>query len=151
MRASFTDPGKPDRQPALINWGDGESTASGAFDSFLDAFGGLTGELSHTRSYSDAGTFNLTLSVTDDDLDTTAESMAVPALMSEQALVKIIEMLDLLISGTTDPALKRMLRDARKALQWNGGSGARTNSESPAATASTPLIALVEQVRASLL
>lgn len=63
--------------------------------------------MSHTRSYSDAGTFNLTLSVTDDDLDTTAESMAVPALMSEQALVKIIEMLDLLISGTTDPALKR--------------------------------------------
>jgi hypothetical protein len=32
VRASFTDPGKPDRQSDLINWGDVESTASGAFD-----------------------------------------------------------------------------------------------------------------------
>ena len=91
VRASFTDPGKPDRQSALINWGDGESTASGAFDSYSDAFGGLTGELSHTRSYPDAGAFNLTLSVTDDDLDTTAQSMAVPVLtLVEQVMASLL-------------------------------------------------------------
>ena len=172
VRASFTDPGKPDRQTALINWGDGESTASGAFDSFSDAFGGVIGELSHTRPYPDAGTFNLTLGVTDDDLDTTEQSMLVPVLTSEQALIRIIEMLDQIIAGTTDPALRKVLLDARKALQWNGDSGAldklRINdpqaaivkldqtldslgsAQAAGATVGT-LIALVEQVMTSLL
>jgi hypothetical protein len=172
VRASFTDPGTPDRQSAVIAWGDGESTASTAFDAFIDAFGGVTGELSHSREYAGAGTFNLTLNVTDDDLATTAQSMVVPVLTSEQAVVRIIEKLDEIIAGTTDPALKKVLLDARKALQWNGDSGAldklRINdpqaaliklgqtlvslqsAQAAGANVGT-LIALVEQVMASLL
>jgi hypothetical protein len=156
----------------VIAWGDGESTASTAFDAFIDAFGGVTGELSHSREYAGAGTFNLTLNVTDDDLATTAQSMVVPVLTSEQAVVRIIEKLDEIIAGTTDPALKKVLLDARKALQWNGDSGAldklRINdpqaaliklgqtlvslrsAQAAGATVGT-LIALVEQVMASLL
>ena len=124
VRGSFTDPGKPDHQTSVINWGDGVQTASNAFVSFIDAFGGTTGQLSDTRTYSGAGTFNLTLDVTDDDLDATSQSMSVPVLTQEQALVQMIQTLDQIIAGTTDPALKKILLDARKALQWNGESGA---------------------------
>ena len=80
--------------------------------------------MSHTRTFAGAGTFNLTLNVTDDDLGATAQSIAVPVLTQEQALLQMIEMLDQIIAGTTDPALKKILLDARKALQWNGASGA---------------------------
>ena len=67
VRGSFTDPGKPDHQTAVINWGDSLSTSSASFDAFSDAFGGATGQLSHTRTYVGAGNFNLSLNVTDDD------------------------------------------------------------------------------------
>jgi hypothetical protein len=171
VRASFTDPGKPDHQTAVITWGDGVVTASAAFDSFSDAFGGTTGTLSHTRTYAGAGTFNLGLGVTDDDGGAIAQSIAVPVLTSEQALVQMIEMLDQIIAGTTDAALRRLLLDARKALQWNGDSGALDkvrlkdpqaalvklgqaldslqSAQADGANAGT-LIALVEQVMASL-
>ena len=64
------------------------------------------------------------LLVTDDDGGATAQSVVVPVLTSEQALIQMIETLDQIIAGTTDPALKKILLDARKALQWNGESGA---------------------------
>jgi hypothetical protein len=124
VRGSFTDPGKPDHQTAVINWGDSLSTSSASFDAFSDAFGGATGQLSHTRTYVGAGNFILSLNVTDDDAGTTAQSMIVPILTAEQALVQVIETLDQIIAGTTDPALRKILLDARKALQWNGQSGA---------------------------
>ena len=172
VRAAFTDPGTPDRQSAVINWGDGISSPSAEFTSFSDAFGGVKGLLDHTRTYAGGGTFNLTLTVTDDDLDPTAQSVAVPVLTTEQALVRMIEMLDQIIAGTTDPALKKVLLDARKALQWNGESGALDKvrlkdpqaalvklgqtrdslraAQSAGANVGT-LIALVEQAIASLL
>jgi len=171
VRAAFTDPGTPDRQSAVINWGDGISSASADFTSFSDAFGGVKGQLAHTRTYAGGGTFNLTLTVTDDDHDATAQSVAVPVLTTEQALVRMIEMLDVIIAGTTDPALRKVLLDARKALQWNGESGALDKvrlkdpqaalvklgqtrdslraAQSAGANVGT-LIALVEQAMASL-
>jgi hypothetical protein len=124
VRGSFTDPGKPDHQTALINWGDTVSTPSSAFTTFSDAFGGATGQLSHTRTYTGAGNFNLSLAVTDDDGGATTQSVLVPVLTAEQALIQMIETLDQLIAGTTDPGLRKTLLDARKALQWNGASGA---------------------------
>ena len=171
VRGSFTDPGKPDHHTAVINWGDGVSSASAAFDSFSDAFGGAIGQLSHTRTYASAGTFNLELGVTDDDGGAIARSAAVPVLTSEQALVQVIETLDQVIAATTDPALKKILLDARKALQWNGASGALDklrlkdpqaalvklghaldslrSAQASGADVAT-LIALIEQVMASL-
>ena len=171
VRGSFTDPGKPDHQTAEINWGDGAVIANSAFDSFSDAFNGATGQLSHTRTFAGAGTFNLTLGVTDDDGGATAQSVAVPVLTSEQALIQVIEMLDQIIAGTTDAKLKKILLDARKALQWNGDSGALDKlrlkdtqaalvklgqaldslraAQAAGANVGT-LIALIEQVMASL-
>jgi hypothetical protein len=171
VRGSFTDPGKPDHQTADINWGDGVVVPSAAFNTFTDAFGGATGQLSHTRTYAGAGSFNLTLGVTDDDGGATAQSVTVPVLTAEQALVQMIETLDQIIAGTTDPKLKKILLDARKALQWNGASGAidKLDLKNPQAAlvklghaldslrtaqaAGAPvgsLIALIEQVMASL-
>lgn len=124
VRGSFTDPGKPDHQTAVINWGDSVSTTSNAFVSFSDAFGGATGQLSDTRTYAGAGNFNLSLGVTDDDGGATAQAVVVPVLTQEQALAQMITTLDQIIAATTDPALKKILLDARKALQWNGESGA---------------------------
>lgn len=171
VRGAFTDPGKPDHQTSVINWGDGVSTANAAFDSFSDAFGGVKGQLSDTRTYAGAGNFNLTVNVTDDDLATVMQSMIVPVLTQEQALVQMIETLDQIIAGTTDPALKKILLDARKALEWNGESGAidklrlknpqaalvklgqalASLQEAQAAGANvSTLIALIEQVMVSL-
>ena len=124
VRSHFTDPGKPDHQTAVINWGDSVSTPSASLASFSDAFGGATGALSHTRTYAGAGNFNLSVSVTDDDAGTTAQSMVVPIFTAEQALVQVIEQLDQIIANTANAALKKILLDARKALQWNGASGA---------------------------
>jgi hypothetical protein len=171
VRGSFTDPGKPDHQTAVINWGDGVSSASDVFDRFSDAFGGAIGQLSHTRTYAGVGTFNLTLGVTDDDDGAIAQSVVVPVLTAEQALVQMIEMLDQIIAATADASMKKLLLDARKALQWNGDSGAldklrlkdvqaalvklgqtldSLRSAHAAGADVGTLIALVEQVMASL-
>lgn len=124
VRGSFSDPGKPDHQTAIINWGDSVSSPSAAFNFFADAFGGATGQLRHTRTYTGAGNFNLALNVTDDDGGATGRSTVVPVLTAEQALVQMIGTLDQIIAGTTNASLKKLLLDARKALQWNGASGA---------------------------
>jgi hypothetical protein len=172
VRGSFTDPGKPDHQTAVIDWGDGVSSASAAFDSFFDAFGGVIGQSSHTRTYAAAGTFSLMLGVTDDDGGATAQSVDVPVLTAGQALVQIIESLDQIVAATADAKLKKQLLDARKALQWHGASGALDkldlknpqaalvklghaltslrSAQSAGADVGT-LIALIEQVMASLL
>ncbi len=171
VRGSFSDPGKPDHQTAVINWGDSVTSPSAAFTTFSDAFGGAVGQLSHTRTYAGAGNFNLTLGVTDDDGGATAQSVIVPVLTAEQALIQMIETLDQLIASTTNPSLKKLLLDARKALQWNGASGALDKLRLPnpqaalvklghaltslraAQAAGAPvgtLIALIEQVMASL-
>ena len=171
VRGSFTDPGKPDHQTAVINWGDSVSTPSASFTVFSDAFGGATGQLSHTRTYAGAGNFNLSVGVTDDDAGATSQSIVVPVLTAEQALVDMIATLDQIIANTTDARLKKILLDARKALQWNGDSGAldKIRLKDPQAAlvklgqaldslrlaeaAGAPvgtLIALIEQVIASL-
>ena len=171
VKGSFTDPGKPDHQTAEINWGDGLVLANSAFDGFTDAFGGATGTLTHTRTYAGAGNFDLTLGVTDDDGGAVAQSIAVPILTQQQALAQMIETLDQIIANTTDAALRKILLDARKALQWNGASGAidKLRLKNPqaalvklgqaldslrAAQAAgadvATLIALIEQVMASL-
>ena len=171
VRGAFTDPGKPDHQTSTINWGDGVTVVSAAFDSFTDAFGGAIGQLDHTRAFAGAGNFTVTLAVTDDDGGATAQSIVVPVLTNEQALIQVIDTLDQIIAATSDPQLKKVLLDARKALQWNGESGAidKLRLENPQAalvklgqaldslrTAQAAganvgtLIALLEQVMASL-
>lgn len=118
VRGSFTDPGKPDHQSAAIHWGDGTIDLSvNGFDVFTDAFGGVIGQLSQTHRYAAAGTYALSLSVTDDDLDADTEQAQVPILTVGQALDQIIEEIKQLLATTTDPAIRRALEAARRALE----------------------------------
>ena len=71
MRASFTDPGKPDTQTAAIQWGDGTTDSSNVFEAFSDAFGGVVGQLRQSHRYANAVTYGLALAVTDKDKDAT--------------------------------------------------------------------------------
>jgi hypothetical protein len=116
-RASFTDPGKPDHQSAVIEWGDGTTDLSAAFEAFSDAFGGAVGRLRQSHRYANAGTYGVSLTVTDKDRDSDTEQAQVPILTVHQALSQIIDQLKGLIAGTTDPAIRRKLEGARRALE----------------------------------
>ena len=79
MRASFTDPGKPDHLSAVIAWGDGVTNPSQAgFEAFNDAFGGVVGQLRHSHRYATAGTYALAPNVTDDDTGQASRQAQVP-------------------------------------------------------------------------
>ena len=113
----FTDPGKPDHQGAVIQWGDGTTDVSTAFEAFSDAFGGAVGQLRQSHRYSNPGTYGFALTVTDKDGGADTEQTQVPILTVKQALTQIIEQLKKLIAGTSDPAIRRMLEGARRALE----------------------------------
>jgi hypothetical protein len=117
VRGSFTDPGKPDHQTAGIQWGDGAIDLSNGFATFSDAFGGVVGQLSQSHRYASAGTYSLSLVVTDDDGDTDAEQAQIPILTVKQALNQIIEQLKQLIANTTNPIIRGLLEGARRPLE----------------------------------
>ena len=67
VSTEFTDPGRLDSHNAVIDWGDGLSTAA--------SVGGLSVSGSHT--YGAAGTYGVTVVVTDDDGGSTSYSTTV--------------------------------------------------------------------------
>jgi hypothetical protein len=175
VRASFTDPGRPDTQTASVAWGDGATDPHTAFDSFSDAFGGRIGELSETHQYQSAGNYNLALQVVDDDHDGATVSATVPVLSALQALNTAIAQVNQLLSVTTDPAVRRLLLSALRSLQGSvatvSQNGTGDKLDLPTATAAqikvhlaiedllkvqasgtntTALIALLRQIEAAL-
>ncbi len=122
---SFTDPGIPDHQTAILHWGDGLTDPSSAFDLFADALGGAVGHLQHAHPYAIAGDFSVELQVTDDDGGVDNASFPVEVLTPLQAVVQVVDLLDQLIAGTTSNAQLNPLQRARKALDGSvGGLGA---------------------------
>lgn len=63
----FTDAGRPDRQTAVINFGDNTIVQSSGFQQFGDAFGGATGFGQQSHTYKATGDFTFRFDVTDDD------------------------------------------------------------------------------------
>ena len=116
---SFTDPGKPDHQTATLNFGDGASVPSGTFDVFSDAFGGVTGQLRKRHSYGTPGTYTMRVEVTDDDGGLTAASRSIYVVSPIDALQSLVNQIDQLMSGATNPTVVRALRDARNNLDGN--------------------------------
>ena len=55
VRASFTDPGKPDTQTAAIQWGDGTTDSSNVFRSIQRRVWGVVGQLRQSHRYANAG------------------------------------------------------------------------------------------------
>jgi hypothetical protein len=122
VSARFGDPGLPDRQTATLSWGDGATDAQDAFTLFEEAFGDGTGEAVHAHVYGQAGSFPVELSVRDDDGGADARSAVVQVLTPEQAVEQILDLLDALIAGTTDPDVLEELEKARRALAGNPGA-----------------------------
>jgi PKD repeat protein len=73
--------------------------------------------LRQSHRYANAGTYGVSLTVTDKDRDSDTEQAQVPILTVHQALSQIIDQLKGLIAGTTDPAIRRKLEGARRALE----------------------------------
>ncbi len=174
-RTSFTDPGVADHQSATLAWGDGSVDDQAAFAAFIDAFGGATGALEHVHRFALSGTYAVALAVIDDDGGASAASTSVRVVAPDEAVQELIEQLDQLIAGTTDPKVLKDLNKARKALAgsehgssqngalakiWNGNRqaalaflrqaiSALTKAQSDGADVGLA-IALLEQVIAAL-
>ena len=124
---SFTDPGKPDHQSAELDFGDGTVVPNTGFDSFNDAFGGVPGQLRESHTYSTTGLHQLGLRVTDDDGGQVFTTVPIHVATPGEVLSWILEQIDLRIAASSDPAVVKALRDARKELAGpndNSNSGA---------------------------
>jgi len=113
---AFTDPGQPDHQTAILDWGDGTVEDDTAFAVFADAFGGAVGALSQGHLFAAPGDYTIALAVTDDDGGTSQDAVDVQVLSPLDAVDELIDLLDQLIAGTTDPTQLTALQRARKAL-----------------------------------
>ena len=174
LGANFADPGVLDHQTASINWGDGTTDGNTAFASFDQAFGDAVGSLTARHTYGIAGTYAISLTVSDDDGGADAESAIVRVLTPEQAVEEIIGLLDNLIAATTQSSVRENLNAARRSLAGNPPNGTNgalekiRNGNTQAAIAhinqairrleqaqqggasAAALIALLEQVKAAL-
>lgn len=113
---AFTDPGRPDHQTASLAWGDGVVEAHGAFDQYVDAFGGATGTLRRQHLHAQPGTYAVGLTLADDDGGVTTADRSVQLLSPLDAVGAIIPMIDQAIANATSDAERTALRNARKAL-----------------------------------
>ncbi len=115
FKATFTDPGRPDHQTATIDWGDGVVQENGVFGQWSDANGGVVGSAMHTHIYNQAGNFQTTLTVTDDDGGTVASVNGVFVATPLQALQSIVAQLDQAILNATGRQQKELMK-AREEL-----------------------------------
>lgn len=122
---SFTDPGKPDRQTAVINWGDGSVEPSSSFRSFSDAFGGVAGQLAHGHVFAAAGNYSVDIEVSDDDGGIGTAHASLPIVTPEAAIVLVVAEIDALLGDGPGAQLRRDLEHARRALA--GGSNGSSN------------------------
>ena len=81
--AQFTDAGSADTHTALIDWGDGSSSAGVVTETPSGPPGstdGMSGTVDASHAYGDNGTYDVTVSVTDDDGATTSDTVKVTVL-----------------------------------------------------------------------
>jgi hypothetical protein len=122
---TFKDAGRLDHQTASVAWGDGSTSSS--FTAFSDAFGGVEGRLETRHTYSATGTFNLALTVKDDDDGVGDATAPLTVVSPADAVRQAIAMLDALIATATEPARSSLLA-ARRALAGSGQSGASSGA-----------------------
>ncbi len=124
VRATFTDPGRPDRQSAALDLGDGTVLVHAAFDVFTDAFGGATGVAEVRHAYQDVGTYGLRLDIEDDDLGRATATASATVISATDATCEIFEELEALIASAPNDAVRSALTTARDRLgrPVSGGS-----------------------------
>ncbi|HEX2027582.1 MAG TPA: PKD domain-containing protein, partial [Nitriliruptorales bacterium] len=84
LSATFTDPGVVDTQTATIDWGDG--TVDTTFDTFSDASGGITGVLGQEHTYAGPGSYDVTVTVEDDDGGVTTQVVTIEVVTAAEAI-----------------------------------------------------------------
>ncbi len=129
VQGSFTDPGKPDHQTAVLKMGDGTTVPGNAFEQFSDAFGGVIGQLRKGHTYATSGTFTVSLDVIDDDGGQTTAELPIRVLSPTEALQFVIDEIDARLATTTDPNLRRALLDARNDLAGNHTGAAENGAQ----------------------
>jgi hypothetical protein len=127
LAADFGDPGVLDHQTAALDWGDDSVESETAFTTFDEAFGDATGAVSHTHTYTVAGSHPMALSVTDDDGGVDTESALVRVLTPEQAVEELIDLLTGIIAGTPSGKVRKDLEKALKALTGTARSDGALN------------------------
>ena len=124
--ASFTDPGKPDRQAAALSFGDGTTVSGNGFELFSDAFGGVTGQLRQHHVYRSPGTYlsgySLPTTMGGKQLAAASANVVSPI----DAVKSVVDEIDLLLLTTTNRQVISALRDARDKLAANNSSALGT-------------------------
>lgn len=129
LSATFTDPGTADTQTATIDWGDG--TIDTAFDTFSDASGGLTGQLEHEHILTEPGSYDVEVTVEDDDGGITTHVVTIEVVTAAEAIDVAAQILADEVAAATDPTVADLLQQAVDWLLGNQG-GQATNGALPA-------------------
>lgn len=117
LSVDFTDPGRPDTQTGHVSWGDG--TTSTAFDVFTGATGGVTGRLRQAHVFTQAGTFTVVATITDDDDGATPVQWTVTVLTLEGAIQHVADDLTTRIGQAANQGVAAALKAARDELIGN--------------------------------
>jgi len=145
---TFIDPGRPNHQTAILDWGDGTVENDTTFDLFTDAFGGAIGELSRGHLFADPTDTAVSLAVTDDDGGSGRAAVQVQVLSPLDAVDALIALVDQAIAAATDTTQITALKNVRKALAGSadglGANGAIDKLEKDL------LVAALEKLHQSL-
>jgi hypothetical protein len=125
LAVQFTDPGIADSQTARVDWGDGSSTTT--FSTFHDAEGGVIGELRHSHVFPGPGTYNVAITITDDDLGATTVHRSVVVVSAADLIDIVATRLTTLIGQSASAAVTAALGKARDQLVGNHGGNPPTN------------------------
>lgn len=117
LSATFTDPGVADTQAATIGWGDG--TVDTTFDTFSDASGGRTGVLGHEHTFAEPGSYDVTVTVEDDDGGETTRIVTVEVVTAAEAIEIAADILAGAVAEATDPTVAALLQRAIDRLIGN--------------------------------
>jgi len=102
LDGTFADAGRPDTHTATIDWEDGASQTEADFDGWSDSTGGVIGTVTASHSFSEAGTYQITLTLRDDDGGVGSESRSIRVVSAAELLAETVTQLETVAS---DPLL----------------------------------------------